>query len=131
MSINKKYIYVAILLLVIELIIAGYVRDRFIRPFFGDVLAVMLIFSFFRIFYKGKGLNLGIGVLLFAFTIETLQYINFVKIVGLENNKIATIVFGATFDWLDLLAYVVGAFFSVFLDKKLMTSIITKEERLK
>ncbi|WKD84800.1 hypothetical protein KCTC32516_00134 [Polaribacter huanghezhanensis] len=119
MSINKKYIYLTLLVLIIELIIAGYIQDQFIRPFVGDVLAVMLIFSFLRIFYKRNGLNLGFGVLLFAVTIEILQYVEFVKIVGLEDNKIATIILGATFDWLDILAYIIGVFISVLLDKKL------------
>lgn len=117
---NKKYIYITLLLFVIELVIAIYVRDRFIRPFFGDVLAVMLIFSFFRIFYKGDGLKLGFGVLIVAFVIETSQYIELIKILGIEQNKIATIILGATFDWLDIVAYVFGALFSYFLDKRIM-----------
>ena len=122
MSISTKYIYVTILLLIIELIIAVYVRDQFIRPFFGDVLVVMLIFSFFRIFYKGKGTSLGIGVLVFAFTIEILQYFQLVEILGIQDNKIAATILGATFDWLDLLAYVVGVCISIFLDKKFVRS---------
>lgn len=120
MVVNKKYIYITLLLFIIELVIAIYVRDRFIRPFFGDVLAVMLIFSFFRIFYKGDGLKLGFGVLIVAFVIETSQYIELIKILGIEQNKIATIILGATFDWLDIVAYVFGALFSYFLDKRIM-----------
>ena len=127
MAINRKYIYITIVILIFELIIAGYIRDQFIRPFVGDVLAVMLVFSFLRIFHNKNALNLGFGVLLFSFTIEILQYVEFVKIVGLENNKFATIILGATFDWLDILAYITGVFLSLFLDKKINTSINTKE----
>lgn len=119
MKINKKYIYLTLLLFIIELVIATYIRDQFIRPFVGDALVVMLIFSFVRIFYQGKAIKLGFAVLLFAFTIEILQYVELIKILGIEHNKIATIILGATFDWFDLLAYVIGVGIAVSLDKKI------------
>lgn len=33
-----------------EVLIALYVRDRFIRPYVGDMLVVVLVYSFVRIF---------------------------------------------------------------------------------
>ena len=119
MKINKKYIYLTIVLFLIEVCIAVFLKDTFIRPIFGDVLVVILLFSFVRILYYGERLKLIIGVLLFSFTIEILQYFQFASILGLEENKIAKIVLGATFNKLDLLAYVVGSLLCFPLDKKL------------
>ncbi|MDG2074375.1 MAG: DUF2809 domain-containing protein [Polaribacter sp.] len=110
--------YITVLLFVIELVIATYVHDQFIRPFVGDVLVVMLLFSFVRIFYKGNARNLGFGVLLFAFAIEISQYVELIKILGIEQHKIATIILGTTFNWIDIAAYILGAIVSVYLDKK-------------
>ncbi|WP_255513245.1 DUF2809 domain-containing protein [Lutibacter sp. Hel_I_33_5] len=99
--------------------IATFFKDKFIRPILGDVLVVILLFSFCRIFYHGNSIKLIIGVLIFAFIIEILQYFQFASLLGLENNKIAKIVLGSTFDWLDLLAYSIGALLCFPLDNKL------------
>ena len=118
MKINKKYLLLTISLFLIEVCIALFVRDKFIRPFIGDALVTMLLFSFVRIFYSGNGYKVAIGVLLFSFSVETFQYFNLIEILHLKNNKLAKIVLGSTFDWLDLLAYFVGVLFSFLLDKK-------------
>ncbi len=52
-QIMKKRIFYIISFLVIfciEVLIALYVRDRFIRPYVGDMLVVVLVYSFVRIF---------------------------------------------------------------------------------
>ncbi|MDI1316650.1 DUF2809 domain-containing protein [Flavobacterium sp.] len=46
--------------------------------------------------------------MLFAFVIETLQYFDIVKKVGLEHSKIARIVIGTSFEWIDFIAYTFG-----------------------
>jgi hypothetical protein len=47
-------------------------------------------------------------VLIFAFSIEVLQYLDLVKKLGLENSKVARTVIGTSFEWIDLIAYVAG-----------------------
>jgi len=47
-------------------------------------------------------------VLALAYVIEIAQYFNIVSILGLQHIDPVRIIFGATFDWLDLLAYTVG-----------------------
>lgn len=118
MQLNKKYILITITLFLIEVCIAAFVKDTFIRPFLGDVLVVLLIFSFVRIFYSGNVKKLIFGVLLFSFTIEILQYFQFATVLGLEKYRIVKIVLGSTFDWLDLLAYTIGALLCFPMDKK-------------
>ena len=49
----KKRIFYIISFLVIfciEVFIALYVRDSFVRPYMGDALVVVLVYSFVRIF---------------------------------------------------------------------------------
>lgn len=49
----KKRIFYIISFLVIfciEVFIALYIRDSFIRPYMGDALVVVLVYSFVRIF---------------------------------------------------------------------------------
>lgn len=104
-----------------------FVKDTFIRPFFGDVLVVMLLFSFVKIFSKDNSIKIAIAVLLFAYMIEILQYFNFIEILGIQDNKIARVVLGATFDWLDLVAYTLGVIFSMVIDNKLNGRISSKE----
>jgi hypothetical protein len=97
-----------ILLLFIESIIALYFHDRIIRPYVGDLLVVILIYCFCKSFFYTRVFPTAIAVLLFAYTIELLQYLNFVKFIGLENSKAANIIFGYSFEWIDMIAYTLG-----------------------
>lgn len=105
---NLKYLILTVLIFVIEVCIALFVKDKIIRPFVGDVLVVILIYCFLRIFLNVKSWKVAIGVLLFAFLIEILQYFDYVKLLGLENNRILSVVMGRTFEWSDFVAYFVG-----------------------
>jgi hypothetical protein len=106
---DKNYFGLAILIFIIEVLIALFVKDNFIRPYVGDVLVVILIYCFIRAFLRLPVLPLVMGVLVFSFTMEFLQYLNIVKTLGLEKSNIARTVIGTLFEWLDLVAYVAGA----------------------
>lgn len=105
---NKTYFGLTVLLFVVEVLIALFVHDNFIRPYVGDVLVVILIYCFVKSFLDLPEFVLAIGVLLFAFAIEFLQYIKIVHVLGLEKSELMRTVIGTSFAWLDLLAYVVG-----------------------
>jgi hypothetical protein len=47
---SKQYVLVTLILLTIEIGIALFVRDQWIRPLVGDALAVVLLYVFLRIF---------------------------------------------------------------------------------
>ena len=73
----KKRIFYIISFLVIfciEVLIALYVRDRFIRPYVGDMLVVVLVYSFVRIFLPTGIPRMPFYVFLFACFVEVLQY---------------------------------------------------------
>lgn len=97
-----------LLLFSIELGIGFFVHDRWIRPFLGDVLVVILLYCTLRAFFRiSTGLAAGL-VLAFAFCVEGLQYLKIVNLLGLQNYAWARIVIGTTFAWSDLLAYLLG-----------------------
>ena len=45
------YLTAFIILFLIEAAIALWVHDRFVRPYIGDVLVVVLVYVFVRIFF--------------------------------------------------------------------------------
>lgn len=97
-----------LLLLFAEIIIALFVRDNFIRPYFGDVLVTILICSFIRIFIP-KGIRaLPAYVLVFAIAVEVGQYFNMVKVLGIENSRFFSILLGTSFSIIDIICYAAG-----------------------
>lgn len=100
---------IASIIFIIEVCIALFVRDRFIRPLVGDVLVVGLVFYFIKSFFVISNLRLAIGTLAFAWAIEVAQYFNIVEVLGLGNVKVARVVIGTSFDPKDLVAYTIGA----------------------
>lgn len=108
LTFKKKYFGLAILIFIIEVLIALFVRDAFVRPYLGDVLVVILIYCFARSFLNVPVLTMAVAVLVFAFTVELLQYVDIVEKLGLQGSAIARTVIGTSFAWKDLLAYVAG-----------------------
>lgn len=98
-----------IILLGIEALIALFVHDSFIRPYIGDVLVVMVIYSFLRIFIPEKCRLLSLYIFIFAALVEVSQYFNLVKLLGLSNNRFMRTLLGSTFDIQDIICYAVGA----------------------
>ena len=116
---NNKYFYLTLILFSIEVFIAVFIDDSFIRPFIGDVLVVILIYCFIKTFWNINTSIAALSVFAFACTIEILQYFNLVNLLGLQNNKIATVIIGNTFDWKDILAYAIGTIIILFIENKI------------
>lgn len=114
---NKTYFGFAILIFLIEVLIALFVNDAFVRPYLGDVLVVILIYCFLKSFLKVSVLPAVIFVLLFSFTIEFLQFLNIVEKLSLEKSKIARTVIGTSFSWIDLLTYIAGIAVVIVVEK--------------
>ena len=108
MQFNRSAFLIFILLFLTETAIALWVRDAFIRPYLGDVLVILLIYYFVKSFLPLPTAVVATATLLFAFLIEYLQYMNCISILGLEKNKIAHTVLGASFAWEDIGCYVAG-----------------------
>lgn len=105
---NPRFFLLTLVLFVIEVLIAVYVHDNFVRPYVGDYLVVMVLYCGVRTFINASPLKIALAVLLFAYFIELLQYFHLVDRLGLAGNTIARTVIGYGFEWLDLLAYTLG-----------------------
>nr|WP_315233152.1 DUF2809 domain-containing protein [uncultured Flavobacterium sp.] len=114
---NRTYFAFTIFLFLLETVIALFVHDNFIRPYFGDFLVVMLLYCFLKSFLNVSVWVAAGLVLLFSFAIETAQYFNMVEKLGLQHYKIAKVVLGNSFAWMDLLAYVLGILAVISIEK--------------
>ena len=95
-------------LLLIEVLIALFVRDQFIRPYGGDILVTILICCFVRIFLPKGVRGLPIYVMLLATAVEIGQYFHYVELLGLSDSKFFSILLGTSFSFYDLLCYGAG-----------------------
>ena len=102
------YSVATLILLLIIVFIALFVRDDFIRPYGGDVLITIFICCFVRIFFQGKIKLLPIWVFLFAVAVEVGQYFGIVDIIGLGHIRFFRILIGTSFSWADIICYAVG-----------------------
>ena len=106
---SAPYAVVAIVLFGVEVVIALFVRDEFIRPFVGDMLAVALVYAALRAVTPLRLLPALAVTLGIAFVIEFAQLFGPLAALGLADNQIARIIVGGVFDPLDLVAYSVAA----------------------
>lgn len=105
---KKNYLFLAVFFFGIEVLIALYAHDRVIRPVGGDFLVVIFLYCLLKAFWNAPVWKVALSVLLFAYFIEIMQYFELVKLLHLEDSKIARIVIGTTFEWLDLFGYTLG-----------------------
>lgn len=117
LTFKLKPFIIFITLFLVEVLIAKYIDDAIIRPFFGDFLAVIFLFFLMKSFLNiddvtNAGISLGI-----AYFLEFLQYCEFLKFTGLRQYKLLVIVLGSSFDWRDIFAYTLGIL-AIFLFNK-------------
>lgn len=96
------------LIFIIEIFIALFVRDDFIRPYIGDVLVTVLICSFARFFIPEKIKLMPVFIFAFSALVEIGQYFDFVKLLGLDDNVFISTLLGRTFSVADLICYALG-----------------------
>jgi hypothetical protein len=105
---RSRYLLFLIALLVIEICIALFMHDRFVRPWLGDLLVAILLYCAAQSVFLARPQPVATATLLFCFLMESLQAIDIVKRLGLEEQPIFTILIGRTFAWSDVLAYCGG-----------------------
>ncbi|HBD63717.1 MAG TPA: DUF2809 domain-containing protein [Clostridiales bacterium] len=103
-----KYAAAFIVLVLVEIFIALYVHDEFIRPYIGDILVVVVIYCAIRVVFPSKITLLALWIFLFAVFVEFLQYIELVNILGLHESKFWRVIMGSVFDWKDIICYGTG-----------------------
>jgi hypothetical protein len=114
------YFILAVILFVVEVLIALFVHDHFIRPYLGDVLVVILIYCFVKSFLDTPVLPTALSVLIFSFLIEGLQFVNIVERLGFRDSVILSTVIGTSFAWIDVIAYIAGIATVLFIEKVIL-----------
>ncbi len=119
---RRFYLAAMVVLTAVEVFIALYVHDRFIRPYVGDVLVVIVLYCFVRIWLPVGWKKLPLYIFLFAAGVEILQYFRLVELLGVEGNTFLRILLGSVFDVKDILCYGVGCgllwVFQSYIDRK-------------
>lgn len=106
---KKRLLFLAvfIFLFIVEVLIALYVHDDFVRPYVGDMIVTVLVWSFARIGFPQKFRLMSIYVMIFATLIEVGQYFNYVDVLGITNPVLVTMM-GTSFAWADIACYAIG-----------------------
>lgn len=115
-----------VIILIVEVLIALFVRDAFIRPYGGDILVTILICCFVRIFFPDKIKLLPLWVFLFASAVEIGQYFDFVSLLGLGDIKFFRVLLGTSFSFIDIICYLAGCFL-FFMGEKALSKILNKQ----
>jgi hypothetical protein len=122
---KRHYLTGAALLFVVLVAIARF-ADGFLRGFIGDIVVIGFLYLL------GRGLtNLGwrtiaVATFLLGALIEISQLV--LSHSGIHLTGLSRVVFGSTFDPLDLLAYAIGAAAIVLIDTRLLNPL-RQEER--
>ena len=106
----------AVLLFAILILLATLGQNLgWVRSFLGDVLAVAWVFYSIRTFVTAKKQSIAIIAFTIGAALELIQYLLMRLDVQIPNRALR-IIFGATPDWWDILAYATGAILVLSLD---------------
>jgi hypothetical protein len=106
---SLKYFLITILIFLVEVLIATVLKDNFfIRAYLGDVIVVILLFTFVKSFLIVNNTKLILGIFVFSCIIEFAQFFNIAEKLGFQPGSLMYIVIGNSFSWIDILCYGAG-----------------------
>lgn len=106
---SPKYFLLTILIFLVEVLIATVLKDNFfIRAYLGDVIVVMLLYTFVKSFVIINETKLIIGIFVFSCLVEFSQFFHIADKLGFQPGSLMYIVIGNSFSWIDILCYGVG-----------------------
>lgn len=106
---SLKYLLLTIVIFLIEVLIATKLAHIFfVRAYLGDVIVVMLLYTFVKTFVKINNEKLILGILIFSCMVEFAQYFTVAEKLGFRPGSLIYIVIGNSFSWIDILCYAVG-----------------------
>ena len=107
---RRGYAIGALAVLLVEVAIALWVHDHWVRPFGGDVLAVVLVYLGLRAVTRWRWPVAVAAALVVAVVVEVGQLLGLAGMLGFGRGSAGEVVLGSGFDPLDFLAYGLGAF---------------------
>ena len=106
---SLKYLLLTVFIFLVEVLIATKLSDIFfVRAYLGDVIVVMLLYTFVKSFVKVNDQKLIMGILIFSWMVEFAQYFNIAEKLGFRPGSLMYIVIGNSFSWIDNLCYAIG-----------------------
>lgn len=119
MKFSKIYFILFVILFIIEVCIAYFLKTGFIRHTVGDFLVVIMLYCLLKSFLIIKPMQSALIVLIIAFIVEFMQLTSFLEWFNLQDNNMAKIIFGSTFHVSDLVAYTLGIITTLIIENKL------------
>jgi hypothetical protein len=121
---NKRIINLIVFLTLtgIEILIALFVHDDFIRPYVGDIIVIAVIYYFVRIFFPDGLKYLLLYIFAFSVMIEFAQLLELTKLVS-GNNRFLEILLGTFFSVWDIVCYAAG-----FIIVGIIETVIKKQQ---
>lgn len=109
LKIKPKYLLLTILIFLVEVLIATVLKNNFfIRAYLGDVIVVMLLYTFVKSFFTVNDTKLILGIFAFSCVVEFAQYFNIAEKLGFQPGSLMYIVIGNSFSWVDIACYAAG-----------------------
>lgn len=106
---SLTYLLLTIFIFLIEVLIATKLEHIFfVRAYLGDVIVVMLLYTFVKTFVRINDEKLILGILIFSCIVEFAQYFTVAEKLGFRPGSLMYIVIGNSFSWIDILCYAVG-----------------------
>jgi hypothetical protein len=118
MRIRWGHLVAAIGLFAVEVVIALFVRDAFVRPYLGDVLATAMVYFGLRGVTPLGRAGAAAAAFCLGAAIEIGQAFHVLDLVGLGASRWARVVFGGVFDLKDLACYAVGVMLAMAVDRR-------------
>lgn len=98
----------------------------FIYPYLGDFMyALMFYFLMAGFFPNKKSISWAVYAYLICFSIELSQLIEADWFIQIQSTRIGRLVLGHGFLWSDLIAYLFGVLFGLFITKYLLKHLET------
>lgn len=106
---NLTYFVLTVLIFLTEVLIATKLKDIFfVRAYLGDVIVVILLYTFVKSFVRIDDQKLIPGILIFSCLVEFAQYFHIAEKLGFRPGSLMYIVIGNSFSWIDILCYAIG-----------------------
>ena len=109
MTRRRFYVAATLLLFGVEVLIAMFVHDTLVRPYVGDSIVVILLYTALRAVVPLGVRTATAAAFAFACAVEIGQYVRLVDRLGLGDSALARTVLGTNFELSDFLAYAIGA----------------------
>ena len=106
---SPRYFAVAIALLAIELLIALFAHDDWVRPLLGDTLAIVWLYAVLKSVWPLPPVRTALALLAGCCALEVAQYFRIVELLGLQHIAAARVIIGTHYDPRDFIAYAAGA----------------------